>query len=119
MKFGQCLAGGRIDHLAGVAHHDVNPIGRDDIVRTARVGAGNVDLIVSCLKRCLFVGLVKVDVIGSQILEFAFPQHPARVDIAGGEQIHSLNDQSAPDHLLGRTMAMPRQHIGVTAAAKP
>ena len=98
---------------------DVDAIVGDDVVGAAAVGTGNVNLVVFRVERRVFIGVVVVDVERAQIVELAFPQHAAGVDVAGTQAVHPLDEQSSADDLLRRTVAVSRQHVHVAAAAEP
>ena len=102
-----------------ISHQEVNAIVGDDIIRTAPVGAWNMNLIVFWIQRRIFVGRIEIDIKGSQILEIAFPDHATRVDIATTEAIHPLDIEPSTDNLFRWTVSMTWQHIHIAASTKP
>ena len=105
--------------MTDVCFDQVNAIIRGDIVGATPVRAGNMNLVVLWIQRCVFVSLVVVDIERAQIFEFAFPKYTTGIHVTGAQAIHALNEQPAAYHLLWRTMTVAWQDIHVATAAEP
>ena len=88
------------------------------VVFAATVPA-EVDLVIGGVEGGVRVRLVVIDLKGSEVFEFSFPQDAPRIDISSAETVHALDDQPASDHLFGRSVAVTRQDIHIAAASEP
>ncbi len=112
-------SGAGVERVAFAADGDIDGVGGGDVIAAAAIRSGDVLLIVGRAQRRVRVGLVVIDPERAEIAEVVFPQHAAGVHIARADAVHALDEKASADDLLGRSVAVARQHVEVRAAAKP